>query len=157
MSQARRDRARDLRLAKFGALIGRDNPDLSAFARRGGKIIMWHGWTDQLIYPQGTIDYFERVQDELGESRTRKFLRLFMAPGVAHWGGGAGPPPSGQFDALVRWVEHGDAPKTLDAIRTDAGGNVDRSRPLCPYPLVARYKGKGSTDDAANFHCAKRF
>jgi hypothetical protein len=147
----------DQSLEEFGALIGTDNPDLSAFARRGGKIIMWHGWADQLIYPQGTIDYFERVQEALGGSRTHKFLRLFMAPGVAHCGGGVGPPPSGQFDALVRWVEDGDAPKTLDAIRRDAGGNVVRSRPLCPYPLVARYKGKGSTDDAANFRCARRF
>jgi hypothetical protein len=147
----------DQSLEEFGALIGTDNPDLSAFRRRGGKIVMWHGWADQLIYPQGTIDYFERVQEELGESRTSRFLRLFMAPGVAHCGGGAGPPPSGQFEALVRWVEKGDAPDTLDAIRTDASGNVVRSRPLCPYPLVARYKGKGSTDEAANFRCSKRF
>jgi Tannase and feruloyl esterase len=147
----------DQSLEEFGALIGTDNPDLSAFRKRGGKIIMWHGWADQLIYPQGTIDYYERVQDELGEARTSKFLRLFMAPGVAHCGGGAGPPPSGQFEALVRWVEKGDAPDTLNAIRTDASGNVIRSRPLCPYPLVARYKGRGSTDEADNFRCSKHF
>jgi Tannase and feruloyl esterase len=147
----------DQSLEEFGALIGTDNPDLSAFRKHGGKIIMWHGWADQLIYPQGSIDYFERVEEELGESRTSRFLRLFMAPGVAHCGGGAGPPPSGQFEALVRWVEHGDDPDTLDAIRTDANGNVVRSRPLCPYPLVARYKGHGSTDDARNFRCSKHF
>jgi hypothetical protein len=147
----------DQSLEEFGALIGTDNPDLSTFRKRGGKIVMWHGWADQLIYPQGSIDYFERVQEELGESRTSRFLRLFMAPGVAHCGGGAGPPPSGQFDALVRWVEKGDAPDTLDAIRRDAAGNVIRSRPLCPYPLVARYKGSSSTDDAANFRCSKHF
>ncbi|HEY7707036.1 MAG TPA: tannase/feruloyl esterase family alpha/beta hydrolase [Gaiellaceae bacterium] len=147
----------DQSLEEFGALIGTDNPDLSAFRKRGGKIVMWHGWADQLIYPQGTIDYYERVQDELGHSSTSKFLRLFMAPGVAHCGGGAGPPPSGQFEALVRWVEKGDAPDTLDAIRTDANGTVIRSRPLCPYPLVARYKGRGSTDDADNFRCSKHF
>jgi Tannase and feruloyl esterase len=147
----------DQSLEEFGALIGTDNPDLSAFRKHGGKIIMWHGWADQLIYPQGSIDYFERVQEELGESRTGRFLRLFMAPGVAHCGGGAGPPPSGQFEALVRWVEQGDDPDTLDAIRTDANGNVVRSRPLCPYPMVARYKGSGSTDDVRNFRCSKRF
>jgi Tannase and feruloyl esterase len=147
----------DQSLEEFGALIGTDNPDLSAFRKHGGKIIMWHGWADQLIYPQGSIDYFERVEEELGESRTSRFLRLFMAPGVAHCGGGAGPPPSGQFEALVRWVERGDDPDTLDAIRTDANGNVVRSRPLCPYPLVARYKGSGSTDDARNFRCSKHF
>ena len=147
----------DQSLEEFGALIGTDNPDLSAFRKHGGKIVMWHGWADQLIYPQGSIDYFERVEEELGESRTSRFMRLFMAPGVAHCGGGAGPPPSGQFEALVRWVEHGDDPDTLDAIRTDASGNVVRSRPLCPYPLVARYKGHGSTDDARNFRCSKHF
>ena len=69
----------------------------------------------------------------------------------------AGPPPRGQFEALVRWVEEGDAPETLDAIRRDPTGNVVRSRPLCQYPLVARYKGKGSTDDADNFRCSKHF
>ena len=147
----------DQSLEQWGAVIGTDNPDLSAFRKRGGKIVMWHGFADQLIYPQGTIDYFERVQDELGTSRTKQFLRLFMAPGVAHCGGGAGPPPSGHFEALVRWVEKGDAPDTLDAIRTDASGNVLRSRPLCQYPLVARYKGRGSTDDADNFRCSKHF
>jgi feruloyl esterase len=147
----------DQSLEQWGAVIGTDNPDLSAFRKRGGKIVMWHGFADQLIYPQGTIDYFERVQDELGTSRTKQFLRLFMAPGVAHCGGGAGPPPSGQFDALVRWVEKGDAPDTLDAVRVDASGNVLRSRPLCQYPLVARYKGRGSTDDADNFRCSKHF
>ena len=147
----------DQSLEQWGAVIGTDNPDLSAYRERGGKIIMWHGWADQLIYPQGTIDYFERVRDLLGESRTKRFLRLFMAPGVAHCGGGAGPPPSGHFDALVRWVEEGDAPDTLDAIRLDAAGNVVRSRPLCQYPQVARYKGHGSTDDARNFRCSKHF
>ena len=147
----------DQSLEQWGAVIGTDNPDLSAFRKRGGKIVMWHGFADQLIYPQGTIDYFERVQDLFGKSRTKRFLRLFMAPGVAHCGGGAGPPPSGQFEALVRWVEQGDAPETLDAIRRDAAGNVVRSRPLCQYPLVARYKGRGSTDDADNFRCSKGF
>jgi hypothetical protein len=147
----------DQSLEQWGAVIGTDNPDLSAFRKRGGKIVMWHGFADQLIYPQGTIDYFERVLDLFGESRTKQFLRLFMAPGVAHCGGGAGPQPTGQFEALVRWVEKGDAPKTLEAVRLDAGGNVVRSRPLCQYPLVARYKGHGSTDDAGNFRCSKHF
>jgi Tannase and feruloyl esterase len=147
----------DQSLEQWGAVIGTDNPDLSAFRKRGGKIVMWHGFADQLIYPQGTIDYFERVQDLFGESRTKQFVRLFMAPGVAHCGGGAGPQPTGQFEALVRWVEKGDAPKTLEAVRLDAGGNVVRSRPLCQYPLVARYKGHGSTDDADNFRCSKHF
>ena len=119
---------------------------------------MWHGWADQLIYPQGTIDYYTRVQQAMGGAKkTAEFVRFFMAPGVAHCGGGAGPAPTGQFEALVRWVEDGKAPETLrrHAPRSDRG--VTRSRPLCQYPLVASTRARGSTDDAANFSCSKHF
>ena len=143
----------DQAVEQFNAVIGTDNPDLSAFRDRGGRIILWHGWADQLIYAGGTIDYFNRVQERLGPARTAPFVRLFMAPGVAHCGGGAGPAPSGQFDAVVKWVEEGVAPDTLLAVRRDQSGAIVRSRPLCQYPLVARYKGTGSTDDAASFEC----
>jgi feruloyl esterase len=139
---------------QFNDIIGTNNPNLSAFRKRSGKIIMWHGWSDQLIYAGGSIDYFTKVQAAAGgASPTASFLRFFLAPGVAHCGGGAGPAPSGQFEAVVKWVEEGQAPETLTAVRRDNTGAVTRSRPLCPYPLVARYKGSGSTDDAANFEC----
>jgi Tannase and feruloyl esterase len=90
-------------------------------------------------------------------TKTEQFARLFMAPGVAHCGGGAGPAPSGQFDAVVKWVEEGTAPDTLQAEKRDASGRVVMSRPLCQYPLVARYKGRGDTNLAASFECKADF
>jgi hypothetical protein len=91
-----------------------------------------------------------------GPEKTSQFMRLFMAPGVGHCGGGAGPAPSGQLEALLAWVEDGKAPQTILATgRNQSGGT--RSRPLCPYPLVAKYKGTGSTDDAANYVCSMGF
>jgi len=140
---------------QFGLVIGTDNSDLTAFRDRGGKAIVWHGWADPLISAAGTIDYYERVTAEMGGRRaTGEFIRLFMAPGVGHCGGG-GPTPSGQLEALIAWVEEGDAPETLTAtLRT---GDVVRTRPLCSYPEVARYRGNGSTDDAASFVCSEGF
>jgi hypothetical protein len=145
----------DQSVEEFSAVLATDNPDLAAFRDRGGKIVLWHGWSDQLIYPEGTIDYYQRVQRQMGGAEnTSKFARLFLAPGVGHCAGGPGPQPDGQFDAVVRWVEQGQAPEVLRAVRRDAAGSVVRSRPLCQFPMVARYKGTGSTDDAANFTCA---
>jgi feruloyl esterase len=143
---------------EFSSVIGTDNADLTAFRDRGGKTIVWHGWADQLISAQGTVDYYNRVVKTMGGAeKTSGFMRLFMAPGVGHCGGGAGPAPTGQMDALLAWVEDGKAPETLLATRPAQGGGVPRSRPLCQYPLVAKYKGTGSTDDAANFVCSTGF
>jgi len=147
----------DQSVEEFSAVLATDNPDLSGFRDRAGKIILWHGWFDPLIYPEGTIDYYQRVQRQMGGAEeTAKFARLFMAPGVGHCSGGPGPQPAGQFDALVRWVEEGTAPEVLNAVRRDKAGKVVGSRPLCRFPLVARYQGTGSTDDAANFVCVAR-
>jgi feruloyl esterase len=152
------ERFYDQSMEEFGAVIGTDNPDLTAFRDHGGKAILWHGWADQLITPEGTIDYYKRVRQQMGGAeKTSKFARLFLAPGVGHCGGGAGPAPYGQLDALLSWVEEGKAPVTLTAARSDQSGAVTRSRPLCQYPLVAKYKGTGSTDDAANFVCSTGF
>jgi feruloyl esterase len=140
---------------QYANVIGTDNPDLSAFRDRGGKTIIWHGWADQLITADGSIDYYKRVQQRMGGAKaTSNFARLYMAPGVAHCTGGPGPQPTGVLDALLAWVETGQAPETLTAVRRDQSGAVQRSRPLCQYPLVARYSGKGSTDDASNFMCS---
>ena len=145
-------------LEQYGLVIGTDNPDLTEFRDRGGKAIVWHGWADQLITAKGTIDYYQRVQQRMGgPEATSEFLRLFMAPGVAHCAGGPGPAPAGQLDALLAWVEDGVVPETLTAIRRDRNGGVIRSRPLCQYPIVARYTGTGSTDDAENFVCGTGF
>jgi hypothetical protein len=141
-------------VARVGPLMASDNPDLSRFRNRGGKVILWHGFADQLIVPAGTIDYYDAVTRRLGGGydHTQKFARLFMAPGVAHCGGGAGPQPQGLFEALVSWVERGQAPQRILATKTLTDA-VTQSRPLCPYPAFARWTGNGSIDDAANFVC----
>ena len=145
----------DQSVEEFSGVLATDNPDLTAFRDRGGKIVLWHGWSDQLIYPEGTIDYYQRVQKQMGgPDNTARFARLFLAPGVGHCAGGPGPQPTGQLDAVVHWVEEGKAPETLTAERRENGAVV-RRRPLCQFPLVAKYKGTGSTDDAANFTCAR--
>jgi hypothetical protein len=144
----------DQSVEQFSAVIATDNPDLGRFRDRGGRIVMWHGQSDPLIYPGGSIDYFTRVTQQMGgAARTSEFLRFFLAPGVGHCGGGAGPAPTGQLSAVIDWVENGKAPDTLLAVRHDQTGASVRSRPLCQYPLVARYTGQGSTDDAATFVC----
>jgi hypothetical protein len=91
------------------------------------------------------------------EEETGRSLRFFLAPGVSHCGGGAGASSYGQLDALLSWVEDGKAPATLPAASRDRSGTITRSRPLCRYPLVTRYTGTGSTDDAANFTCGTGF
>jgi len=158
VTRAAYERYWDQSMEEYGIVIGTDNPDLAAFRDHGGKAILWHGWADQLITPEGTIDYYKRVQPQMGGAKkTSEFARLFMAPGVGHCAGGAGPQPYGQLDALVSWVEQGKAPETLTAARRDQSGAITRSRPLCQYPLVAKYKGTGSTDEAANFVCRTGF
>jgi hypothetical protein len=138
---------------KFGDVIGTDDPNLAAFRKRGGKMILWHGEADQLIFPRGTVNYYDRVVAANGGARqVSEFARLFMAPGVGHCAGGDGPNPVGVFEAMVDWVEKGVAPNTLSASRRRQDGTV-LSRPLCAYPTTAKWTGKGSTDEAANFTC----
>jgi pimeloyl-ACP methyl ester carboxylesterase len=137
---------------QYGGVFGTDDPDLTRFRDRGGKVIIYHGLTDQLIPAAGTIDYYKRVQQKMGGARkTSKFARLFLAPGVDHGFRGAGATPTGAMEAIVRWVEEGKAPDKLMAERRDSRGKVIQTRPLFPFPQVAKYKGTGSTDDAVNF------
>ena len=132
-----------------------DNPNLAPFRNHGGKIIIWHGFNDQLTIPEGTIDYYEDVVHTLrgGYRHTQEFARLFMAPGVGHCGGG-GPTPQDPFSYVVNWVENGVAPDSILATQILSDGTT-RTRPLCPYPDVAVWTGQGSTDDAANFVCKR--
>ena len=140
---------------QYGDVIGTDDPDLTRFRDRGGKVIIYHGLADQLIPAEGTIDYYKRVQQQMGGAgKTSQFARLFLAPGVDHGFRGAGPTPTGQMEAIVRWVEEGQAPDKLIAERRDSSGKVIQTRPLFPFPQISKYKGTGSTDDAANFVCA---
>ena len=146
----------DQSIEQYGIVIGTDNPDLTVFRDHGGKLVLWHGWADQLITAQGTIDYYKRVLAQMGgPEKTAQFLRFFLAPGIGHCGGGPGAMPTGQLDALVSWVEDGKAHATLPASKQTPSG--PRTRILCQYPLVPKYKGKGSTDDAANFSCSTGF
>ena len=132
---------------------------LDEFKEHGGKMITWVGGNDHLIFPRGVINYYRQMAARFSESdrpnfkNLQRFYRLFRAPGVAHCGGGAGPSPVDPFGALVKWVEHGDAPETLLAAGGSAAPPSGRTRPLCPYPQTAIYKGTGDINDAANFRC----
>jgi feruloyl esterase len=135
------------------SFMNSNHPDLSAFRKHGGKLLLYGGWADPVVSPLDTVGYFENVQKTMGTAAAGEFVRLFMAPGMAHCGGGPGP---NQFDALAavdEWVVKGVAPAKLIAAHL-MDGKVDRTRPLCAYPQVARYKGSGSIDEAANFVCA---
>jgi hypothetical protein len=138
-----------------GPIMASDNPDLSAFRKRGGKLIMWHGWSDPGIMPEGSVAYYDQVsQRSGGYANTQAFARLFMAPGVGHCAGGDGPQPQGLFTAVVNWVEKSQPPATILAFKQRAEGG-SRTRPLCPYPATAKYVGTGSTDEATNFRCSE--
>ena len=141
--------------AKLAALMNATDPNLAAFKSRGGKLIMYHGWNDQLIQAGNSINYYSSVSKTMGVKETDDFLRLFMAPGMLHCAGGPGPNTFDSVGALEQWVEKGTKPATLVASHT-TGGAVDRTRPLCPYPQVAVYKGSGSLDEAANFACVSK-
>jgi hypothetical protein len=137
----------------FSDVSGTDDLDLSAFKEAGGKVVIWHGLADQLVFPQGSIEYYRRVQDLLGKGKTRKFARLFLAPGVAHCSGGSGPQPDDPLAAVIEWVENGKAPKTLNGVVRNSSGVPTQTRPICMYPSLAVYGGNGSADSAATFKC----
>ena len=124
------------------------DPHLDAFAKHGGKLLLYHGWADQQVAPGSTVEFFGSLHDASGE-----WARLFMVPGMAHCSGGEGPDTFDKIGAMEDWVERGKAPSQMIASH-HAAGKVDRTRPLCPYPQVAKYKGSGSVDDAANFVCS---
>ena len=129
------------------------SPDLKAFFARGGKLLMYHGWADPQISPLNATTYYEQVVKAAGGAgKVSGSYRLFLAPGMAHCGGGEGPNDFDKIGTLEQWVEHGKAPDQIVASHSK-GGAVDRTRPLCPYPQIATYKGAGSIDEAANFVC----
>ena len=142
--------------------------NLTPFQTRGGKLIIYHGWADQQISPSSSLDYYQRVVSSVGQPVTDSFLKMFMMPGIGHCSGGpgvakiggsTGAAASADADhdvvrALDRWVTQGIAPASLIGTRLESATITARTRPLCAYPKVAKYKGSGSIDDAANFSCA---
>jgi hypothetical protein len=162
-----------IRLAtrKTARALNATDPNLLPFERRGGKLILYHGWSDAAIPPLNTVNYYKSVVARLGQAQTRSFVRLYMVPGMQHCGGGPGPSFFGQLGvvkasdpahnvsvALERWVEKGVAPDSIIATKYvnpfHPSQGVEMTRPLCSYPQIAKYKGPGSPNDAANFVCA---
>lgn len=130
------------------------DPDLSAFARRGGKLLIYHGWADQQVAPVASIEFYESLPAATFRTagRTDRWARLFMVPGMAHCSGGEGPDQFDKMAAIEQWVEQGKPPDQIIASQSMAG-KVVRTRPLCPYPEVAQYKGSGKLTAAASFVC----
>jgi feruloyl esterase len=146
---------RDTRVAdkKVGSIVNAIDPNLKAFEQHGGRMIMYHGWADQAIQPENSVNYYERVVATMAsQQKTQEFLRLFMVPGMSHCRGGAGPNDFDALTALERWREDNIAPEKIIATH-ETSGRIDNTRPLCPYPKTAIYKGSGDTTDAANFVC----
>jgi feruloyl esterase len=160
---------------KTGQALNATDPDLSAFKNRGGKLILYNGWADAAVNPLYTIRYYEAVQQQLGKDETVGFTRLYLMPGVKHCAGGPGPDSIGQFGlpglkdtsasknvilALQDWVEQGKAPDAITATKYAELPNgypdlhrIEMTRPLCPYPQQAHYKGKRSMKEASSFVC----
>jgi hypothetical protein len=139
------------RLDYWSKLADAKNPDLTKFRKHGGKLIITYGWADPILQPMMGVNYYEQAVAKNGPD-TPQFFRLFMVPGMSHCGGGIGPDRHDSVTAIIDWVEKGKAPDSMVASRV-VDKKVVRTRPLCPYPQVARYSGQGSIDDAANFHC----
>ena len=146
------------------------DPDLKPFKARGGKLVLYHGWSDAAITPLNTIDYYESIVKKMGQKDVDSFVRLYMAPGFQHCFGGPGPDSFGavgdlKFDdpqhsvdaSLELWVEKGTAPSIIIASKFEGQDrtHAKMTRPLCPYPQAAKYKGSGDPNDAANFECER--
>jgi feruloyl esterase len=146
------DIERDVAMAqqRAGFIEARDT-DFSRFRARGGKLLIYHGWSDGgsggAISPLNSINYFSKITPAGGD-----WARLFMIPGMAHCGGGSGPNQFNALAAMERWREEGIAPEVIVASRV-VNGVIERTRPLCSYPKVAVYRGSGSINDAGNFVC----
>lgn len=163
------DTAEQMADKKTAHALNATDPDLSRYQFRGGKLILYHGWNDQAISPLNTIHYYKAVQKAMGEQKASSFLRLYMVPGMEHCSGGAGAnsfgqtghttangPEYGILTAVEKWVEQGTAPADVIAtkyVSDSAAKGVKMTRPLCPYPQIAKYKGEGDTNNSSNFAC----
>jgi Tannase and feruloyl esterase len=162
----------DLKAAneKTAQALNATDADLKSFKARGGKLILYHGWNDPAITALNTVNYYDSVIAKMGSKDVDSFVRLYMAPGMQHCGGGPGPDSFGavgdlKFDdpqhsmdaSLEQWVEKGTVPSTIIASKFEGQDrtHAKMTRPLCTYPLVAKYKGSGDTNEAASFACQK--
>jgi Tannase and feruloyl esterase len=142
------------KLAGYAALGNATNPDLSKLSQRGGKIIHYHGWADPMLTAFMSVDYYDSVLAKMGEKAVKDFYRFYLIPGMFHCRGGVGCDTVDWLTAMVDWVEKGKAAEDLLGAHVESGV-TKRTRPLCPYPQVARYKGKGSIEIAENFICVQ--
>ncbi|HEY6614318.1 MAG TPA: tannase/feruloyl esterase family alpha/beta hydrolase, partial [Vicinamibacterales bacterium] len=139
------------RAGKGGNLVfDATDTDLSRFTKRGGKLIMYQGWAEPGIPPRNLVKYYGQIQQKT--SGAKDSVRIFMVPGMGHCGGGNGTSTFDMVAALDAWRDGGKAPEQVNASRV-RDGKVDRTRPLCAWPAVAKYKGSGSIDEAGNFVC----
>jgi len=134
---------------KFGYVNA--TADLNAFKARGGKLLMYHGWSDTAISPENTINLYTNIVQKTG-GNSDGWVKLYMIPGMGHCQGGNGTDQFNKVATIERWREANTAPQSILASHV-AGTTVDMTRPLCPYPQVAVYNGVGSTNDAASFSC----
>ncbi|HEY2645973.1 MAG TPA: tannase/feruloyl esterase family alpha/beta hydrolase [Candidatus Acidoferrales bacterium] len=148
------DVGKDLALARKidNETISPTSANLKTFFGRGSKLIIYHGWADQNIAPQSSIEYYDRLVKTLGQKEVNNSVRMYMVPGMGHCGGGEGPNVFDTLTALEKWREKDAAPAEIIASQI-AKGSVVRTRPLCPYPQTAHYKGSGNSDQAENFVC----
>jgi tannase/feruloyl esterase len=149
------DVGRQLELARKAdnGVLAATSTELTPFVSRGGKLLIYHGWSDQNIPPRESVTYYNHLVETMGHQKVDQGVRLYMVPGMGHCGGGDGPNEFDMLAALEQWREHGKAPIEILASQR-INGRVTRTRPLCPYPQIARYQGSGSIDRAENFACA---
>lgn len=143
------------KMANTGLIVNATVTDLTAVKARGAKIVHYHGWADPGVTSRMSVDYYEAAKRTMGEKETTDFYRFFPVPGMFHCGGGPGCGDADWLSAVVNWVEKGVAPEMIVGAHVE-GGQTTRTRPLCMYPTVAKYKGSGSVDQAENFSCGPR-
>jgi feruloyl esterase len=135
-----------------GDVLGSTDPNMRAFFARGGKLLLYHGWSDPQVTPYNTIDFFHKVVASQGGAGVGTSIQLYMVPGMNHCQGGPGTDTFDKMTAIEEWIRAGVAPTRIEAWHA-TNGVIDRTRPLCPFGQVAKWSGSGSTNDSANFSC----
>ena len=140
------------RMEQAGAVLNTVTPELRPFFKRGGKLLMYHGWNDQQVPAMSSVTYFNRAVETTGRPSVGKSIQLYMVPGMNHCQGGIGTDTWDKVAMMEDWISRGTAPSHIVASHA-TDGKIDRTRPLCPFGQIARYNGTGNRDDAASFAC----